>query len=601
MDSILACKRIIKQVKAILNKKQKREVVVVFISMIVCSVLELLGVTIIFPFLEVITDEERSSNKWYMSWIYDIWPGITVSECVLVFGILMIIIYILKNALALYCSYLQSKFSSDFQKDASVKMLMSYMKRPYEYFVNTNSNEIFRGITNDTSSVYQVMLNILQIMAEMITIILIGVYLIIKDWFVAFCAMVLAAVAFLIVTFGFKNRLKTIGKENRKAIYLQNDSMHQAINGIKEVMVLDRKKEFTSKFEDYAEILKDTNRIKSFIEACPDRILEAACICGFMGIICIKVLLGTDMASFVPVLGAFAMGAFKVIPSVSKISGRINGIVYFQFGLQNCYDQMREAEEIDAEYQCAEEELKEKLFEIAKTRDIDSISFQKELCINDIYWHYKNSEENVLSGLSLTIHKGESIAFVGTSGAGKSTLADVIMGLLKPQRGSVTMDGLDIFSIPHQWSRIIGYVPQSVYLIDDTVRSNVAFGLKGDVVTDEKIWKALEQAQLAEFVRNLPEGLDTIVGERGVKFSGGQRQRIAIARALYENPDILVFDEATSALDTETETAVMESIDALRGVKTLIIIAHRLSTISNCDIVYEIGNGVAVMKDGGNK
>ena len=196
--------------------------------------------------------------------------------------------------------------------------------------------------------------------------------------------------------------------------------------------------------------------------------------------------------------------------------------------------------------------------------------------------------------MSLTIQKGESVAFIGSSGAGKTTLADVIMGLLRPQSGTVEMDGTDIFTIPHQWARTIGYVPQSVFLIDDTVRSNVAFGLKRSDVSDERVWVALEEAQLKEFVKGLPHGLDTIVGERGVKFSGGQRQRIAIARALYENPDILVLDEATAALDTETENAVMESIDALQGSKTLIIVAHRLTTIRNCDKIYEIKDGIAV-------
>lgn len=205
-----------------------------------------------------------------------------------------------------------------------------------------------------------------------------------------------------------------------------------------------------------------------------------------------------------------------------------------------------------------------------------------------------NAKEAVLTNTFLCINKGESVAFIGSSGAGKTTLADIIMGLLKPQEGSVEMDGIDIFSIPHQWAKIIGYVPQSVFLIDDTVRRNVAFGLKEEDISDEKVWSALGQAQLKEFVEGLPAGLDTIVGERGVKFSGGQRQRVAIARALYEDPDILVLDEATSALDNETETVFMESIDALQGSKILIIVAHRLTTIRNCDRIYEITDGIAI-------
>ena len=185
---------------------------------------------------------------------------------------------------------------------------------------------------------------------------------------------------------------------------------------------------------------------------------------------------------------------------------------------------------------------------------------------------------------------------IGVSGAGKSTLADIILGLLKPETGTVRMDGIDIYAVPRAWSRIIGYVPQSVFLIDDTIRSNVTFGLSPDQIDEDMVWEALEQAQIKEYVCNLPEGLDTIVGERGIRFSGGQRQRIAIARALYHNPDILVLDEATSALDGDTENALMEAIENLHGTKTLIIIAHRLSTIRNCDRIYEISSGQAFIK-----
>ena len=193
----------------------------------------------------------------------------------------------------------------------------------------------------------------------------------------------------------------------------------------------------------------------------------------------------------------------------------------------------------------------------------------------------------------MKINKGESIAFIGASGSGKTTLADMLLGLFKPQSGSIIVDGTDIYSIPHEWAKTIGYVPQSVYLIDDTIKANVAFGIPEDMVQEDKVWDAISKAQLGDFVSGLPNGINTVVGERGVKFSGGQRQRIAIARALYENPEILILDEATSALDTETENAVMESIDALIGQKTLIIIAHRLTTIRNCDRVYEIKDGIA--------
>lgn len=226
----------------------------------------------------------------------------------------------------------------------------------------------------------------------------------------------------------------------------------------------------------------------------------------------------------------------------------------------------------------------------------EKIIFRNELKVNDIVWRYPDGQENVLNHITFTINRGESVAFVGPSGAGKSTMADIILGLFEPQNGEILIDGVDILHNKEALSRIISFVPQSVYLIDDTVRRNIAFGIDDDEIDETALNKALEQAQIKEFIYSLPEGMDTLVGERGVRFSGGQAQRLAIARALYTDPDILVLDEATSALDTETETAVMEAIEALQGQKTLIIIAHRLSTIKNCDKIFEIANGQAVEK-----
>ena len=301
---------------------------------------------------------------------------------------------------------------------------------------------------------------------------------------------------------------------------------------------------------------------------------------------------GTNIDTFIPVLGTFAMAAFKILPSVSKIATRVNSLVFYQKQLDATYDYLKAAREYEAEMRAYSQKHIGKILD----RDVE-IEFRDKLSIQNIKWKYLNSKEYVIDGLYLDIKKGESVALIGPSGAGKTTLADIIMGLLKPEAGTVEMDGKDIFAIPHQWARLIGYVPQSVFLTDDTLRNNVAFGVDEKEISDDKIWNALEKAQLREFAESLPYGLDTFVGERGVKFSGGQRQRVAIARALYENPEILVFDEATSALDNETEAAVMESIDSLQGVKTLIIIAHRLSTIRKCNKIYEVRDGVAVLRD----
>lgn len=279
-------------------------------------------------------------------------------------------------------------------------------------------------------------------------------------------------------------------------------------------------------------------------------------------------------------LAAFAVGAMRIMPSLSTMTTRMTQIMYLRpalSGICNNIEAARMQERMLIEMQSAIDD---------KDHVLD---FHNEVVMQGIDWKYPNTDKYILRDAGITIRKGECIALVGKSGAGKTTLADILLGLLKPEKGSVSMDGKDIFAIPYAWSKIIGYVPQSVYLIDDTIRNNVAFGIAAGVVDDTKIWSALEKAQLKEFVETLPEKLDTIIGERGVKFSGGQRQRVAIARALYHDPEIMVFDEATAALDGETENAVMDAINRLRGEKTLIIIAHRLNTISRCSRFYGVG------------
>lgn len=591
-NNIYALGRILNQLNYVLDSRQKKACVSVFLCMVAASGLELLGVSVIYPFLQIMISPIEMKEKWYVKWIYYFIPDISEKAILLALGVVIIVIYLLKNAFMILNAYVQMDFTAKFQREFSVKMLSTYMKHPYQYFLNTDSGEIIRGIDSDVRGVYQILLNIFTLLAETLTVIVLTVFLFTTDAVMTIGAMTLAIICLLATIAGLKGKMKRAGYNARLASGLKNQYGYQAITGIKEIMVLDRKQNFIEQYNEAAYIEQKALIINGVINACPDRIMEGVCIGGIIGIVCIRIASGIELAAFIPVVGTFAMAAFKILPSFSKIASRINAIVYYQVSLQGAHDNLKEANEYEREFQeytlrtdrCVKEPL-------------GNISFNSELRINNITWKYLNSRENVLENTGLTIKKGQFVALIGASGAGKTTLADIIMGLLKPQSGTIYMDGIDIFTMPHQWARIIGYVPQAVFLIDDTVRSNVAFGLKRDEKNDEKVWEALKQAQLKEFVQNLPDGLDTIVGERGVKFSGGQRQRIAIARALYENPDILVLDEATSALDNETETAVMESIEALQGSKTLIIVAHRLTTIRNCDVIYEIRDGKAVKRN----
>ena len=593
MNNIRSVFGIIEHICYILTPNQKRASIIVFLSMILCSFLELIGVSLIYPFLLIMMDESIMSNKWYISWLFKYYPNIPSSSVLIIIGVAIAVIYIIKNLLAVLCVYIQTAYSVKIKRELSVKMMNSYMIRPYEYFVNTQSSIIMRGLDGDVNSVYSIILNGFQVFAECLTIVMIVVYLVKVDTFIACVSVVAGGLSFLLITLGFKGLMKRYGKESRGLAATIQGYSYQVINGIKEITVLDRKRCFVDTYNVLAQKNADITKKTQVINALPDRTMEAACVTVVMLVLCVRIGGGVNIQTFLPTLGAFVMGIFRIMPSVARLSGRINNIVFYLPGLNNAYEITKDAEVIEREYQIEER----KLSRLVEEYKYDSLNFKKSIKVNNIHWRYKNSTADVLKGLSIEIKRGESVGLIGSSGGGKSTLVDILMTLFRPQSGSVTMDGVDIFLMKYRWRRLIGYVPQSIFLTADSIRNNVAFGLTEDSISDELVWKALDKAQLKEFVEKLPNKLATIVGERGMKLSGGQRQRIAIARALYDEPEILILDEATAALDNDTEKAFMESIEALQGEKTIILVAHRLTTVRNCDRVYEIKDGIAKERD----
>lgn len=583
----------IKQLAVILNKEQKRNCCLVFLFILTGSVFEMLGVGSLLPFLESMLNPDKVLQKWYGQILMGIF-GVNDSTALLILlGIGVIVLYLVKNAIVLLSVYVQNKLNARINRELATSMLNSYMKRPYMFFLEHNSADIMRGVNSDVNGVFGIISNFFKMVAEILKCIAIAILLLTVDFFMAIEIVGLAVVCLLAVTLGFKGIMSDMGRKQRVASKNCSKHAYQAISGIKEITVMRRRDNFVKRYDEAAELRREANLAYNFIVACPNRIIEAVCIGGIMAVMCIRIAMGTDMAEFVPQLGIFAVAAFQILPSVANISACVSGLVFYRPTLEEAYDNITAARQYDRKIS----EPADRDSAMRPTEDNVHAEFRDKIEIKNITWKYENTDQNVLEGLSLEICKGQSIAFIGSSGAGKTTLADIILGLLPPQEGTVRVDGKSIYEIPDEWSEMIGYVPQSVFLIDDTIRNNVAFGLLAKDIDDGRVWEALEQAQLAEFVRSLPKGIDTIVGERGVRFSGGQRQRVAIARALYYDPDILVLDEATSALDNETENAVMESIINLQGRKTLIIVAHRLTTIESCDKIYEIVDGKAVERE----
>ena len=578
---------IIIKLKYMLSVKQKRMSIVVTCMIIIGSILEMLGVSAVLPFIEAILTPDTMWNKWYIRPFIQMFHITETRTMIILIGIAIILVYIIKNVYLYFSTMFHTIYRSKIQKYLSTKMLSAYMKWSYEKFTSINTAEFIRGIGVDINGVYNLMDNLFRFIGEFFTAILIAAFIVFTDAFMAVCIIIMAGACFALITIGLKNKTSYYGEQKRITDTLRSKCAYQAIMGFKEIKVTHTTEYFVEAYDDAYEKQRVAEVKNDYIMNLPERVIEAGCVAVLMGIICIKMGIGSDMSTLIPKLAVFAVAAFRLLPSISRMTRYMNGVIFNNAFLQSAYHNLKEIDRYVAE---------EDHSEVSKIGNQANVSFQHKLVVKDITWSYQGNDRKILSDLSMTIHKGEAIGLMGTSGAGKTTLVDIILGLLRPQEGAVIMDDMDIYRNPKQWSEIIGYVPQNIFLSDDTIRRNVAFGHSDDEINDTDVWHALDEAQLGDFVRSLPLGLDTQVGERGIKFSGGQRQRVAIARALYKNPDIIVLDEATSALDNETEKAVMEAIDALQGRKTLIIVAHRLSTIKNCDKVYEIVNGKAELR-----
>ncbi len=588
MNRLKSVKDVWNKYNFILTTSLKRWGVVVVLLTILGAIFETMGVTIILPLVQVMIAPEELRKNVIVEPIISYLGLDSDTALIWAIGIAVIFIYLLKNLFLLMLSWVRVKYSCKVQRELSIEMMDAYMKRGYIFFLNVSTGELLRGMQGSIVNTYNALYHCFRLFAEVLTITFICLYIMVSDIIMAMCVCVLAFLCLLIIIFGFQKWIRKCGEINYVYSALVNKTLLHTFQSIKEVLVMQRQKYFINSYrKEYIEQQKGIIGQTVGTES-PAYLIEGVCVAGLIIAVCVKAINTENASTLVPQLAAFAVAAFRILPSLGRISSYFNQFMFCIPGINETYENFREVRESDSN-------LISKLNDKKRIEKING--FEKKVTIEEITWKYPNAEETVLEGISMEIKKGQSIAFVGKSGAGKTTLADIILGLLPPQKGRVLIDGVDIKDIPKERSKIVGFVPQNVNLLDDTVRRNVAFGIEDSEIDDDMVWAALEQAQLKDTIENSPNGLGTKIGERGIRFSGGQRQRFAIARALYCNPDILILDEATSALDTETETAVMESIEALQGHKTLIIIAHRLTTIRNCDVIYEIEDGKAVLRN----
>lgn len=563
----------IRKVLSIFNKKEKWRLVVLIIVIVIGSLMELLGVTAVLPFINVALSPESIFNNKIMYSVYNFFSLTKPEDFLVLLGIGLIFVYIFKNIYIIFMNNYIYKFAYRSQKELASRLLTSYMRQPYSFFLNHNSADFIRNLNEDVMYFFETVIASLQFVAEITVCILLGSTLLAMDVIltlgVAGIVIVFILTAFRIL----KRNLEKKGTQCRGYRAEMNKWILQATGGIKETKILGKEQFFISNYRERYEFFAEDYRRYKMSAFLPRPLMETLCVCALLFIVVIKILNGADMAYFVPVLSVFAVAVFRMLPSFNRLSTYVSQIMFNRASVDAIYHDLIEFGD-----------EKRTLIE----KDEKDILFESEIKLKDVSFRYPDAGEEVVKGIDLVIPKGKAVAFVGASGAGKTTLADIVLGVLSAQKGEILVDGRPIDTMSRKWHEKVGYIPQNIFLMDDTIRNNIAFGIESMKINEKQLWEAIEGAQLKEFIDSLPEGLDTEIGERGVRLSGGQRQRIGIARALYFNPEILVLDEATSALDNDTEAAVMEAIDSLAGTKTLLIIAHRLSTIKNCNIVYEV-------------
>ena len=568
----------------IFDRKQKGQLVILAVLILFGGVFETFSISMMIPVMAGIINQDKlqsviDDNK-VLQIIADSLNLGKGSELAAKLTVCLIILFLVKNAYQIFLIYRQNTFITRARNDMISRVMREFLNRPYEDYLGADIPTVFRITDSDIPRTFTLMLSLLSLSTELVVSIGLGTVLLITDPILFVICVAVFVILTLFNTKVLKPRLNKTGKENQETQSRIAKWRLQAIYGLKDVKVLNRQDFFIRNYYESGKVGADLARDYAVLNNMPRTLIETV----FVAVVLLYVLFFKLNTSGVQNAGdvdkliiALGLVATRLMPAVNRINTYIAEIAYNQYSLDFVYNNLTESMKAD-------KAMRAERAAIAGPE----LHLEKEIEIKDITFAYPDAETNIFTGANMVVPKGKSVGIMGPSGAGKSTVVDIILGLLHVQKGGILCDGSNIFSNYDSWLAQIGYIPQSIYLVDETIRENIAFGIDADRIDDNRVWEVMEEAQLADFVRNLPEGLDTKIGDRGVRLSGGQRQRIGIARALYHNPEILVFDEATSALDNETEAAVMEAINSFHGKKTMIIIAHRLNTIANCDIIYEV-------------
>ncbi|MBF1004947.1 MAG: ABC transporter ATP-binding protein [Lachnospiraceae bacterium] len=579
-------RKIFQKMMVLLDARQKRQMVGIVILMLIGGVLESVGISLIAPVMEIVLQPEAVDQKPYLHFLYTFFHLHSTEQLAGLIMVALVLVFVIKNIFLYFMNVVQLRFVYTNQFATSRRMMINFMKRPYEYYLNADTSVIQRNITSDVNNMYGLILSVLQLTSEVIVFVCLVVILLSQDAQMTIFIAGLLIVVLMIIKYVIKPVMQRAGRENQDYYSGLYKWIEESVTGIKEIKIAGRENYFINGYADCGAGYVNAVQKYNLYNSTPRLLIETVAIAGMIGYMLFLMQTGVSIRQVAPSLSVLALAAARLLPSANRINTYTTSIAYFEPFFMNVSDHLQA--EIHDEDMTYDEHV------YRRRETVEKLPLHREISLENISYKYPNTDVYILKEANLKIPVGKSVGIVGTSGAGKTTIVDVMLGLLAPAEGRILADGVEVRAHYKEWLKNIGYIPQTIFMLDSTIRKNVAFGVPDDEIEEERVWAALKEAQLDTYIRSLPDGLDTSIGERGIRLSGGQRQRIGIARALYEDPEVMVLDEATSALDGETEAAIMESINRLHGKKTLVIIAHRLTTIEKCDLVYRVGEQKAV-------
>ena len=581
----------LQKISYLFDRKQKLQFVGLGILILIGGMLETVSVSMMVPVVQGIMDPEALLSNEIVQKITNV-LHIDLSNMVQAGGAnrlitamlaFMIVVFIVKNMYLLFQTYVQNTFVTRNRNKMISRVMREFLNRPYEDYLGADIPTVFRLTDSDIPTAFQLILVMIQMITEVVVSAFLCIVLVVVSPFMTLFIVVIFLGMTLLLSKLLKPRLNAIGRKNQEIQSRIAKWRIQSIYGLKDVKVLNREEFFIRNYYESGSIGANVARNYAVLNNLPRLLIETIFIVSMLAFIMVYMLGGGNINVLIPQLTAFAVAAIRIMPSANRINTYISEIAYSQPCLDYLYENLNESMKMDVNGSVTglngEKDSRE-----------EKTVLQDKIVLDHITFAYPGTEKNIFTDAHMEVKRGQSVGIMGPSGVGKSTIVDILLGLLHTKEGSITWDGRNIFDNYEAWLAQIGYIPQSIYLVDESIRDNIAFGIDEDKIDDKRIWEVLEEAQLKEFVEELPEGLDTKIGDRGVRISGGQRQRLGIARALYHDPEILVFDEATSALDNDTEKAVMDAVNSFHGKKTMVIIAHRLNTIAKCDVIYKVEN-----------